>query len=144
MNENEIEKKEESKLPEVTDQNLKFMRLIQSGVAINDAYKASGYTGKSADAPYALYHSLKKRIQALQDADSLDGVKLRSKLSEILNLPIKDTQISIKDRLNAIKLTNDIVNGQSKSDNPSITAFVIKMGDSKTTEVIDVKEVEKE
>lgn len=130
---------------EITEQNIKFYRLIQSGLSIIDAYKGAGYEGKSPDAPYALFSSLKKRLLSLQESDSnINALQLRKQLSEVLSLPLSSQNISIKDKLAAIKLTYDIVEKSQSENNPNITAFVIKQMDIPNgptdNDIIDVKE----
>jgi len=125
------EKSLEPKIPELTEKNIKFYKMILSGINIADSYKAAGYEGKSPDAPYVLYNSLKRRLLALQEVDAgIDSLKLRSQLSEILSLPLATASISIKDKLNAIKLTHEIVEKTKTENNPTITAFVISNGPS--------------
>lgn len=132
---NNIPKKE----IEITDQNIKFYRMIMSGISIIDAYKGAGYKGTSPDAPYALYSSLKKRLLALQEADSnINALQLRKQLGDILSLPLSSKEITIKDKLNAIKLTHDIVESSKQMDNPVITAFVLHRSEPK--DVVEVEE----
>lgn len=116
---------------ELTEANILFLKHIQSGMKVKDAYKAAGYESLLPNVPYQFYWKLKKKLEALVEADNLDGLRLRLELSKIINLPLASLEnphgISVGDKLKAIKVTHEIVEGKGRNDTkPTITAFVVQ------------------
>lgn len=135
---------------ELTDQNILFLKHIAGGMKVKDAYKAAGYESLLPNVPYQFYWKLKKKLEALVEADNLDGLRLRLELSKIINLPLASPEnphgISVGDKLKAIKTTHEIVEGKGKLDSkPTITAFIVQRTEpkpeTKQADVIDAEEL---
>jgi len=149
---NRINMKEENKLPaekerqfDITEKNILFLKHIQSGLSVKDAYKMAGYEGTTEQEPYNFYWRLKKRLNAVIEADSLDDLRLRLELSKILKRPLKDEDpvkgITVTEKLRAIEVTDKIVNGKHATNSmPAITAFVFnRPPKEEPTKIIDVE-----
>ena len=135
-------KKVKDELPQLTEQNWRFLEFLQAGKKVREAYELAGYQGKNYDTPYVFYNKLKKKLIQIQDADSLDGLRLRNKLTKILDMPLAYDKVSVKDHLKAIELAHKLT-GQEKEEKPTISAFVIHKYEEKPREdVIDVKEID--
>lgn len=135
---------------EITEQNILFLKHLQSGMSVKNAYKMAGYEGNSPNEPYNFYWRLKKRLNAVIEADSLDDLRLRSELAKIINLPLKfdkdstEPGLTVKEKLKAIETADKIVNGKGKMDNkPSITAFVVQRFE-KPAEVVEPQPIDVE
>lgn len=141
----EIEKKEEIKqvkIHELTDQNLLFLKHLQAGLTVKEAYKLAGYQGESANAPYALYSQLKKTLQDIVDANGLDALRLRMEMQKIMSLPLKDATISARDKIKAIEVTHKVLNGQMDQSKLNMTAFVINRYEKQEPkQVIEAEEI---
>lgn len=138
---------------ELTDANVVFLKHIQAGMKVKDAYKMAGYQSELPNVPYQFYWKLKKKLEALVEADTLDGLRLRLELSKIISLPLAGVSnsqgITVADKLKAIKTTHEIVEGRGKMDNkPSITAFIVHRHEAKPEPIqpapIDVEELKPE
>jgi len=135
----ELRASEASKLPELTEQNLKFLSHLQAGLSVKDAYQMAGYEGKSSGAPYLLYQSLKERLQVIVDADGVDSLRLRLKVQKILDLPLEDQKISAKTLLKAVEVADKLTSKDRNNQKPSITAVFINRNEGKPDNVVEVK-----
>ena len=134
---------------ELTEQNILFLRHIQSGMKVKDAYKSAGYESLLPNVPYQFYWRLKKKLQALVESDSLDDLRLRIELSKILQLPLRSKDnpegVTVAEKLRTIEVTDKILNGKSKMDRPSsITAFVVNRYDKPASNDVTQGSIEAE
>ena len=93
----------EEKALEITDQNWLMYKHIQSGKSVKDSYHLAGYKGKNSQAPYQLYHKLKKKLEQIWDADNADSLRLKMEAKKIMDMPLKETSIKAETKLKAIE-----------------------------------------
>jgi len=126
----------------LTDQNWSFLRYIEEGYKVKDAYKMAGYQGEAPNTPYDFYYRLKKKLQAIVEADSMDSLRLRVRLDKILNMPLAYEKVSVKDHLKAIELAHKIT-GQEKTEKPQISAFIVNRYNEPLKADVEVEDEEK-
>ena len=110
---------------ELTDKARDFISLILAGVRPPAAHKAAGYEG-SAHAAYELKSRLAGEIalEAERRGVSLDGIK--TDLAMLDELPLKETEISIQDKLKLIAAKQKLVEYTAPPQTTRhIAAFVI-------------------
>lgn len=132
MNENkEIQGTKEQKEIVLTEGNWKFLKGIQQGLKVYEAYKLAGYEGTSPNSAYVLYNSLKKKFQDVVNADGFDKLRLSLDFQKLLSLPLEQskTEVTLNEALKIRRLAHTIMNdNEQKSPQASFTMIVIESG----------------
>ena len=131
---------------ELTEQNWLMYKYIQQGMTVKDAYANAGYKGKNPQAPYQLYHKLKKKLEIIWDSDNADSLRLKMEAKKIADMPLKEKEIKAETKLKAIETLYKLQGGE-KTEKKTISPFIVfKAEDGKVSasqgQVIDVTEVE--
>lgn len=114
----------EEKALEITDQNWLMYKHIQSGKSVKDSYHLAGYKGKNSQAPYQLYHKLKKKLEQIWDADNADSLRLKMEAKKIMDMPLKETSIKAETKLKAIE-TMYKLQDKEKKEAKTISPFIV-------------------
>lgn len=121
MNNNTVK---DNKQIDITDQNWLMYKHIQSGKSVKESYHLAGYKGKNAQAPYQLYHKLKKRLELIWDADNADSLRLKMEAKKIMDMPVKEKEIKAEVKLKAIETLYKLQDKERK-DAKTISPFIV-------------------
>lgn len=134
---------------ELTEGNWKFIKHLREGFKVKEAYIMAGYESRDENAPYQLYHRLKRRIAEIIEADGFDKVRLAQDFEKVLSLPLaRDKQeVTLTEWLKLRRLAHTIMSqNDQKASNSAYTVIVIGKDQSvsekaEKAEVIDVQAV---
>lgn len=143
---NEISKNQSKNEIELTEQNWLMFKYIQAGKTVKDAYKLAGYLGTSIQAPYQVYKIMKKKIEAIWDADNADSLRLKMETKKIADMPLRETTIKAETKLKAIETLHKLQDKDNKTGRVITPFIVFKDNGGQITasqgEVVDAKVVE--
>lgn len=147
QNKQELEKKEPKEIV-LTEGNWKFLKGIRMGLKVYEAYRAAGYDGEP-NAAYVMYSVLKKKFQAIVEADGFDKLRLSTDFEKVLSLPLEQgkTEVTLNEWMKARRLAHTIMSdNESKSPQASFTMIVIESGQThkiseQMSKMVDVQEV---
>lgn len=130
--------KKESKEIVLTEANWKFLKGIQQGLKIYEAYKLAGYDGATPNSAYVLYNSLKKKFQEISNSDGFDKLRLSLEMQKLLSLPLEQSkqEVTLNEKLKTLRLAHTIMNdNEQKSPQASFTMIVIESGQATSPKV---------
>ena len=130
----------------ITEANWLLLKAIEKGMTIKDAYKYAGYKGEDSNAPYQLYHRLKKKLEAVYEADNVDSLHLKIEAKKILDMEVQKGPIRPEVKLKAIETLAKLTE-HGKTEAKTISPFIVfKADDVQISQVkgkiIDAIEVE--
>lgn len=141
----DLVKQNDTNLDTLTEQNWLFIKYFLNGHTIAESYRLAKYEGKDDSAPYNLYYHLKKRIALIQEAGSVDRVRLLKEAKQLLDMPLKEdkTSVTFSEKLRTIKVVANLVPEMKEVTPVHITNFTINryVKPIDPSKVIDVKEV---
>jgi len=127
INKQDLTKKE----PELTERNWKFIKHLRLGASVIDAYKLAGYESEGLNAPYQLYHQIKRKMQEIIEADGFNKVRLAQDFEKVLSLPLAQNkqEVTMTEWLKIRRLAHTIMSdNEQKQPNASFSIIVIENG----------------
>jgi translation initiation factor IF-3 len=121
-----ISKKKEAQL---TEQNWAMLKHIENGKKIKDAYKLAGYTGTHPHEAYQMYYRVKKKLEAVYEADNIDSLRLKIAAKKILDMKVEDKPIRPEVKLRAIETLAKLTE-KAKTEIKTISPFIIQKFES--------------
>ncbi len=134
----------ETKVKQLTEQNLTFLDNLKAGMPTLEAYYKAGYQGKPHSA-YQLRSYLKDELFKVLEAEGFSREGLMIEVNKLNALPLDASikSVSVKDKLDILKLQVKLIPNQQTNARPQITAFVINTAPStKDVNVVDVEALE--
>jgi len=140
INDKLIEGEKAKKEVELTDANWKFIKHLRLGATIQEAYKLAGYESESLNAPYSLYHQIKRKMQEIIEADGFDKLRLARDFEKVLSLPLTEAkqEVTMTEWLKIRRLAHTIMSdNEQKVPNQSFSLIILETGHAPNT--VDVK-----
>lgn len=109
---------------ELTVKNKLFLQGLLEGKPTFVAYTEAGYEG-SKHAAYELRSSLKEDLIRALEAQGIDRAGLMLSLSQLMQLPLKENEISLKHKIDLLKLLAKTIPADQSANKPKITAFIV-------------------
>ena len=109
---------------ELTPKNRLFLQLLSEGKSTLEAYELAGYKGER-HAAYQLRSDLKEELIKTLEGQGIDRAGLMFGVKQLLELPLRETEISVKTKIDLLKLLAKVVPQPVETDKPKITAFVV-------------------
>jgi hypothetical protein len=114
----------ETTFRELTVKNRVFLNHLVEGKKTLEAYRLSGYKGNE-HAAYQLRSDLKDELVKALEAQGIDRAGLMLGVEQLMRLPVKDVEISVKTKIDLLKLLAKMLPEVNSSVKPTITKFVI-------------------
>lgn len=108
----------------LTPKNQAFLSFLIEGKSTLDAYKLAGYKGESHTA-YQLRYELKEELINRLEAQGIDKAGLMTGLKGLMELPIEANAVTVKERLDILKVLAKMLPSSNSNEKPAITRFVI-------------------
>lgn len=127
----DINKVNEPKEVVLTEAQWKMLRHIRQGAKVFEAYQLAGFDGKSPNAPYVMYNTIKRKLQEVIEADGFDKVRLSMEMEKLLSLPLVSDKLEVTfgEKLKALRLAHTIINtNEIKQPNQSFSVIIIENG----------------
>lgn len=132
----------------ITEQNWLMLKAIEKGKSVKESYKMAGYKGEDNNAPYQLYHRLKKKMEMVYDADNVDSLRLKIAAKAVLDMQVEDKPIKPETKLKAIETLHKLQDGERKEARVISPFIIFKDTDGKFQaskgEVVEAKVIEGE
>jgi hypothetical protein len=104
------EKKEGFDLSTLTEGNWKFLHYLSQGLKPPEAYKLAGYSG-NASQPYKMAMKLRKALETIHEADSVNRARILGETSKLLDMPLEEGKTSLKynEKMRLLKFASSLV-----------------------------------
>jgi len=109
---------------ELTESNFLMLKHIEHGKKVKDAYELVYGKGKNPQAPYQMYHRIKKKLEMVYEADNVDSLRLKIEAAKIMNMKVEDKPVKPEVKLKAIETLARLTDSK-KEEKKVISPFII-------------------